>query len=171
MPLTVSVSISQSVTNPSTISWSDTSTGSDVAVTKKRIFLQRADGTYLVPAGTTTNYIETTASALDLDVLEEDGALSITTQWLNVSSAVLYETDPSIYCFSLYARQELFNLSKAQAANPKLMGDGEYWLNKVKFFGLVASAENAASVGADIYASQLLLDKAADLIDNEILFF
>lgn len=170
MPLTVSFSVNQLNTSPSVIVFTDTSTGTDAAVTKKRIYLQLADGSYLVPSGTSTDYIETTEASLNLDVLSEDKAVNVTVQWLDVSDTVLY-TLSGLYCFSLYAKQYLFDLTKAQAANPYLMKDADFWANKVALFGMIESAENAIEIGADIYAAQLLLDKASTYINNEILFY
>jgi hypothetical protein len=170
MALTVSFSVEQNYVSPSVLTLTDTSTGTDVAVVKKRIYLQEADGSYLVPSGTTTTYIETTEATLELDVLSEDKALNITVEWLNVDDDVLYDED-NLYCFSLYAEQYLYQLTQAQAGNPRLVNDGDYWQRKVELFALVKSAKNATALGADIYATQLCLDKAASYINNQTLFF
>lgn len=169
MALTVSFSVQQNYTAASTIVWTDTSTGSDVAVVKKRIFLQLADGTYLVPSGTTTDYVETTDGTVDLDVLSEDKALRITVQWLDVSDEVLYTTN-GLYVFSLYAEEYYFSLTQAQTANPKLVQDGDYYLNKIKLRCAIDEAANAATFN-DIYAAQSALDRAASFINNQTRFF
>lgn len=173
MALTVSFSVSQYYTSPSVIVWTDTSTGTDVAVTKRRIFLQLADGSYLVPDGTTTAYIETTESTVELDVLTEDKAINITVQWLDNSNTVLYDSDSldTLFCFPMYAKNYLSGLTTAQTGNSQLVKDGDYWHNKIEMLGWVKSAEDAVTFNADIYGAQYCLDKAATFIDNPVKFF
>ena len=79
MPLTPNFGASQNSGTPSTISFTDTSTGSDVAITKRRIYLLQANGTYLVPSGVTTNYVDWALanSSISLDVLSKDSALTV----------------------------------------------------------------------------------------------
>jgi hypothetical protein len=171
MPLVSSFSISQTNTEKSIITWTDTSTGSDVAVTKKRIYLQLHDGTYLVPEGTTTSYIETTGTTLEIDVLSEDKCLRIETNWLNASNAVLYGEDVSdLYVFDKYASEYDYSLQKAQTGNPKLVQDGDYYLNRVRLRCAIDEATTAKNYN-DQYAAQSALDRAASFINNQTLFF
>ena len=83
MPLVPNFTASQYSGTPSVITLTDTSTGSDGTIAKRRVYLLQANGTFLVPAGTTTEYIEwdLVDVSIALDVLSQDSALSITVQW------------------------------------------------------------------------------------------
>ncbi len=83
MSFSPSFSFSQPIGNPSIIIFTDTSSGSDANITTRKIYLRKSDGLYLVPTGTTTDYIEWSYSdsTIEVDVLEKDRALSITVQW------------------------------------------------------------------------------------------
>jgi hypothetical protein len=82
MPLTPLFTVSQP--NATTIRITDVSTGADAAITQRRVYLQQADGSYLVPTGTLTDYIEWNYldASIDIDVLNTDYALLILVQWL-----------------------------------------------------------------------------------------
>ncbi len=56
MPLIENFTATQYVATPNLLVLDDTSTGSDGAVTVRYVYLQKADGSYLVEEGTTTNY-------------------------------------------------------------------------------------------------------------------
>jgi hypothetical protein len=78
MPLTPNFSASQNYGTPSVITLTDTSTGSDGTIAKRRVYMLQANGTYLVPAGTTTNYVDWSLAdtSISLDVLAQDSALT-----------------------------------------------------------------------------------------------
>src|SRR5687768_17098244 len=93
MPLTVDFTVSQAAGLPSELTLTDTSTGSDAAVTQRRIYIQTDTGSFLVESGTSTEYENWAlplATAITLDLLDKDRAVQITVQWLNVSNAILY---------------------------------------------------------------------------------
>lgn len=56
MSFSPSFKISQSALNPALITATDNSTGSDGAISQRRITFQTSQSTYLVVAGTTTIY-------------------------------------------------------------------------------------------------------------------
>ena len=78
MALIPNFSTEQFSGTPNAFTITDTSTGSDVTITSRRIYLLQANGTFLVPAGTNTNYIvwNIADSSIVLDVLSQDTALS-----------------------------------------------------------------------------------------------
>ena len=55
MPLVPNFTASQFSGTPSIITLTDTSTGSDVTIAKRRVYLLQSNGTFLVPTGTTTD--------------------------------------------------------------------------------------------------------------------
>ena len=87
MPILPSFSTSQTLGVPESINFTDTSTGSDVNIVTRHVYMQAYDGTFLVQEGTTTDYEiwDYAASTITFDVLTKDYALLITVEWLGVS--------------------------------------------------------------------------------------
>lgn len=172
MSLTVSFTVAQSILAPSSLVIADTSTGTDAAVVTRRVYLQTAMGTYLVPANISTDYNlwpEPSAN-LTLNVLNADYALSILVQWLDVGNTVLYSKE-QIYCFTLYSEQFYYYLTQQQAAGNANIQDTNYFNNKIKLRTFIDSANNAVEFASDIYGSQECLDAAAYMVDNQNDFF
>jgi hypothetical protein len=172
MPLTTPAFITaQSTALPSMLSISDTSAGTDVALTSRRVYLQKSDGTYLVPEGTTTDYIVWAigdASAI-IDVMDKDYALLVRVDWMT-GTAVTY-TSQNLVVFSLYANQFLYQLTQYQTSSPAVINNQWYYDNKLKLVVSIDEAINAVEVGGDIVSSQSALDRAKYLIDNQSKFF
>lgn len=172
MALTPAFTCSQSV-DPNSFTLNDTSSGSDGAITQRRIYLTTYDNTTLVPSGTTTTYVNfplIDGNSILLDVLNVDYALAITLQWLNVSNAVLY-TLTQYFDFTANSEQFLFNLSTMQSSQPTIVNDRNYLQNKFNLRLFVDSANQAISLGNDVYKSQLELDMAQNMINNQIDYF
>ena len=119
MALTPNFSASQNYGTPNIITLTDTSTGSDATITKRRIYLLQSNGTYLVPTGTTTNYIDwdmtntTTREPLTiaLNVLTQDTALSITVEWLTAVNVMVVNKSISFALNTLFVIFEYFSLN------------------------------------------------------------
>ncbi len=82
--MSYSFTVSQPIGNPSSIIFIDTSTDIDPNVAERHIYLQKADGTFLVPTDSDTDYIlwplaDTTFEITN--ILDKDMALSITVEW------------------------------------------------------------------------------------------
>lgn len=172
MALTPNFATSQVIGSPSIVVLEDTSTGSDVAITQRRVYLQTAAGTYLVPAGTSTDYIAWSyASATkSIDALSKDYAISITVQWLNVADAVLY-TKTILVDLTLYSEQFAFNLCQTESSNPSILQDDNYLMNALRLRLNIDNSQNAVDIGGNIYIAQAALDKANYLIQNQQFFF
>lgn len=159
--------------NASTLTVTDTSTGTDGSINSRRIYLQAYDGTYIVPTGTTTNYIVWPlmdgSTEILTNILSKDYALSITVQWLSSSPAVLYSKN-ILYDFPGNAKIFGYQLSQYQSANEKLTNSKNYFLSKAQLWVYIKSSENAIQIGSDIGTAQLNLDAAKYLIDNPQLF-
>lgn len=172
MALTENFSVSQSLSEPSEITLTDTSTGSDGTVTSRRVYVIMANGEYLVEDGTTTDYEvwDYADEAITLDVLSRSVAPQIRVDWLNVSNSVLYtKTTP----FALTANDDLFayDLVQKLAAAPDIVNDNFFYSNFLKFMANQDAAENAILLASDTAAAQALLDRNYALILNESKFF
>lgn len=84
MPFIPSFTAEQLYSRPTILRITDTSTGSDPDINDRQIYLRKADGTYLVPQGITTDYISwlsDSGNVIDINVLNVDYALEIKIQW------------------------------------------------------------------------------------------
>lgn len=174
MALTPNFTASQSSGTPSTITLTDTSTGSDAAITQRRVYLLQADGTYLVVSGTTTDYEAWAyaSSTISLDVLSQDTALSITVQWLDSGNVVLY-TKTIAYGFSAYGETFYYGLTQSQVPiqNPAVALSTNYYQNKMKFRVFLDSADQAISFASDIYSASVCYDASTEMIANKAFYF
>lgn len=163
MALSASVAISQTKGLPSILTLTDNSTGSDGTVTYRRVFIQTANGTYLVKNGTTTTY-ETwlySASAIDLDLLDKDYALTILVKWYNAGNAELYSFTTKVGV-TLYNEAFDYGLTQLLSGNPLLVNDGNYFKNKSDLRTYIDSG-NSAVIYADLYNAQLCYDQATQI--------
>lgn len=172
MPLTPSFTASQNSGLPSTIVLTDTSTGSDVTITKRRVFLLQSNGQYLVPAGTTTNFIEWSLAniSISLDVLTQDTALSITVQWLTSSNVVVVNKTTS-FAFTAYNETFYYGLTEDQVANASLTSSNDWYQNKMILRVELDSATQAISFASDIFSAQAALNRATYISTNSNYFF
>jgi hypothetical protein len=150
----------------------DTSTGSDAAIDSRRVYLTKADGTYLVPQGTSTDYIvwSYSVSFIDIDVLDRDYALTITVEWLNDAGVALY-TKVYVFDFTTYSNFFHYYLTQTQASQPNIINDNNFWYNKLKLLVNIKDADNAIAYGSDVGNAQEALNRAYDLINKQNLFF
>src|SRR6185312_780359 len=105
MSLTPNFTAVQSTGDPSLVSLTDSSTGSDGAITSRRVSFRLANGNYLTLTGAATTqtfltwpYADATKS---FSVLQKPQSSSVTVDWLNVSGTVLY-TKTILWDFDLH---------------------------------------------------------------------
>lgn len=172
MPLTPSFTASQNSGTPNIITLTDTSTGSDVTITKRRVFLLQSNGQYLVPTGTSTNYIDWNLAdvSISLDVLTQDTALSVTVQWLTASNVVVTNKTTS-FAFTAYNETFYYGLTEDQVANSSLAYSNDWYQNKMILRVELDSATQAISFASDIFSAQSALDRATYISTNSNFFF
>lgn len=175
MALTPNFSASQTIGIPTNVNLTDTSTGSDGAITQRRVYLQQADGTYLVPTGTTTSYVlwNIGDASISINCLTQDTALSILVQWLNVSNVVLYSKSLAAD-FSLYNDQFSFNLTLSQATpvpNVNITSNIAYLTSRMQYYIFLLNAQNAIAFASDTYTAQSNLSSATYMQTNAQFFF
>lgn len=175
MPISPSFTTSQTIGQPSIIKLTDTSTGSDVTVVERRVYLVDALGEYVVPVGTTTDYVVWAIgnSTIDIDCLTKDMALNITVDWVNVSGTTVV-TYTLLRGFTLYNETYYYSLTQAQASQslpPSLIQDTNYYNNKMKLRVEIDNGNQAITYGGDIASSQECYDRASYLVANENFYF
>ena len=172
MPLSPNFTASQNSGTPNLIFLTDTSTGSDVTITKRRIYLLQSNGTYLVPTGTVTNYIEWALVDVttSLNVLIQDTALSITVQWLTASNVVVANKTTS-FAFTAYNETFYYGLTESQVANANLTASTNWYQTKMILRVELDSAYQAISFASDIFSAQAALNRATFISTNQSYFF
>lgn len=174
MALEASFSVVQLGT--STLVFTDDSTGADATVSERRIYLQQYDQTYLVPDGTTTDYIVwdiDDATITLVGILDRDYALDITVIWVaaNPDPDGTYEYE-QLTEFDAYTMTFLQGILAQKAARyPTIVNDNKFNLNVFKLYTYVLDARNAITVIQNIYLSQAALDLAYYMMQNTNNFF
>lgn len=174
LAVTVNWSASQNYGDITILTLTDTSTGSGSGITGRLIYLRKFNGDYLVPDGTTTDYIywpyvAGTGDTIDIDVLDKDYCLDISV--IFYSGSTTYSTKTILTLFTAYSELFLRQLTQAQAAKPRLLTDTNFWENKFTLRTLVDDAEQAVLSLNDQQIATYCLDKAKELTDNISAFF
>lgn len=172
MALTPNFTASQYSGTPNIITLTDTSTGSDVTITKRRVYLLQANGTFLVPQGTTTTYIDWSLAqtSIDLDVLSQDSALSITVQWLTSANAVVTSKTIS-FAFTAYNETFFYGLNQNLVGNSNLSASTDWFQYMSDLQLQIDSAQQAITFASDIYTAQAALNRATYISTNSQYFF
>ena len=174
MPLSPNFTASQNSGTPNLIFLTDTSTGSDVTITKRRIYLLQSDGTYLTPAGTPVNqhYIDWALidTTISLNVLIQDTALSITVQWLTAGNVEVASVTTS-FAFTAYNETFYYGLTESQVANANLTASTNWYQTKMILRVELDSAYQAISFASDIFSAQAALNRATFISTNQSYFF
>lgn len=171
MAFVAAFTVSQPLGEPNVITLTDTSTGTDADITQRRVYIRDAYGNDVLPEGT-TEYVEWdwADSSIDIDCLEEDMALLITVQWLDVSDAVLYDTNDKTGATS-YNEDFMYSLSQMLAANPKRVNDNGFLNNYAKMRVATDAGSNALTRYGDMVTTQLCYDVATEIRLNSVYLF
>ena len=172
MPIVPAIVVSQSGLTPTSVTVEDTSTGSNVAITSRRIYFETNQGTFLVVSGTTTNYEvwPLANSSQTWNLLPTDHAVNITVDWLDVDGAIV-NTLNGLYCLRQNNKNFVVYLGQLQAITPNILQDPIYAANLATYWAYVEYANSMVEWGADISNSQNLLDKATYMMQKEAIFF
>ena len=180
MPFSQNFTVAQTPANPAYIILTDTSTPpNDYAtydITTRRITITDAFGNFIVPAGTTTNYIDWPLldNPISLNVLTQDTAVNIKVQWLEILPGPVvtekYELNNN-YCFTEFNKQFLYYLIQLQSMTYSIIQDNNYWGNVGILWTNIIGAINSVEIGNDIFASQACLNRATFMAQNQANFF
>lgn len=148
MSLTPNFTIAQT-SNQSQLFLTDTSTGSDGAITDRQILIYRTDNSLLVPS------IDwpIANTSITIATLTMDVAINAVVNWIDSGGGVLY-TKAMIFAATQYAEQFYYGLTQQQSSQPNIVNDQNYFANKSKLRTLIDSATQAINVGNDIYSAQ-----------------
>lgn len=167
MPLVPYFTVAQT-SNAAQLVLTDTSTGSDGAITDRQILLYNAAGNPVVPP---IDWPIANAS-ITIAPLTADIALNVQINWNNSGGVPLY-TKSQLFAATQYAEQFFYSLTQQQAAttNLNILNDFPYYTNKSKLRTLIDSAVQAIAVGADIFSSQFCISIYQQMLNNPNLYF
>lgn len=167
MALTASFSEAQPVGEPSQIVFTDTSTGTDGSVTQRRIYIAKADGSFIVESGVTTDYNAwpnfPSSTTITLDLLDKDYATRLVVEWCDVSGNVLYSVQQDAVGFTSYNEDYDYGLTQLMTANPDLVDDNGFRQHKSDLRDFIDSGDRAISRASDLYNAQRCYDLATNL--------
>lgn len=157
---------------PSQVVFTDTSTGSDGAITSRRIYMAKVDGSFLVPSGTSTQYIvwPYIDTQITVDDLDKDYALLITVEWLDVSNNILYSKQ-LLLAFTIYNETFDYYLTQMMAANPLLVNDNNFFTQKSALRTYIDAGNQALTLASDQENAQLCYDQATNLRTSSQYYF
>lgn len=175
MPLAVNFNTSQPIGQPGMITITDTTTGSDVAVVSRRVYFRTATGTFLVEEGNSSQYELfpdfPTMTNETYDVLTKDYALTLTVEWLDNSSTVLYSLTKGPIGFKSYNEDWDYQLTQMASGNPMLINDDKFMETKSNLRTYIDSGDNAILNATDIFGAQQCYDLATQIRINSPYFF
>lgn len=169
MPLTPNFTVTQLPGTPEVVTITDTSTGSNVDITQRRVTIQDSLNNYLVPPGTLTDYIQWALVDTSIDVenaITKDYALTIKVDWLDVSNAVI-NTKTEIFYLTGYNDDFDYTLTQMLVANPMRFNDANFFENKIKLRHYMDEGVLAVSRAVDLYLAQVCFDEATKIRNNK----
>lgn len=175
MPLIQNFSATQTIGVPSVINLTDTSTGTDVTIVTRSVYILTASGSYLTASGgsynvpTFTPWVYTNAT-ISIDCLPQDLSLNIRVDWLDINGAVIY-TKTILFDFTMYGLLGSFSLTQDLSAAPNTIQDTNYWMNRMILRCNIDDADNAVFIGGNQFISQAALDREAYMLANQNLYF
>lgn len=173
MPFSPSFTVGQSLSNPGAVTLTDDSSGSDVLITQRRAYFTDEAGNYIVPSGTTTDYVAWALATNPITInslLSVDTAVLILIQWLNSSNVVLYESSNE-FCLRAYNKQQFVYLIQQQALNPGIVQDTVYYSNLCQYWINIVGANTMTEDAANLSGSQNCLNRATEMLQNESSYF
>jgi len=94
----------------------------------------------------------------------------IVVEWLDVTNVVLYDK-VGYYGLVQFNEEFDYGLTQNVAANPLLINDNSFWMNKLKLRVLIESGNNAIENVSDIYSAQQCYNMATDLRSSKQYLF
>lgn len=169
MPLTANFSSSESLSTLSDVTFLDTSTGSDLGLTGRRIYCRLANGKWLIEDGvesSTEAYVTwpIADTSLTVSLLVQSTTSSVRVDWMTGSTVSYTKTILTIW--DLYDYIFAFGLIQSQTATPTIINDVNYYSNFFKYITNLWNAECAVTYGNDLYSSAGALSKNQELSTN-----
>lgn len=169
--MVASITVAQSAITPESFTVTDTSTNVTGTITKRRIYVQDAQGNYLTGNGT-VDYDDWALINLSitLSFLTGNTAVNIRVDWLT-SLDVVVETLNANYGLSQFGKQFLFYLVQLQGLTPGIYQDSNYSGNIALLWTNIVGGDNAITYGNSLSAAQNCYNRADYMQQNQASFF
>lgn len=168
MPLIPSVSVGNNASTPSTFVVTDTSSGSDVAITTRNIFIYLDDNTLFT--GAAIPFPLSAGSSISLAILTEDLAYSVLMTW-NDSGGGVVEQSSVIGVFTGFLEWFYYSLTQHIAAQANVLNDTNFLTQYSNLRNFIDSANQSILIGQSIYNAQSMLLLGQALETNQNLIF
>lgn len=143
----------------------DTSTGSDGALTGRRIRIYTIDGNLFVAE---IPWAIADAS-ISLTILDKDYALNFVVDWdTNVSAAYSHD---GIFGFTRFGRFEYGQLIRLQSSKPNIKNDPDFYNYMLQMNIEIENTVFAIDEMEDQYASQKCIERYQELITKKSIFY
>lgn len=169
MPFTPSFLVGQSAETPANVTFTDDSSGSDVLITERRIFITDSQGNPVVPSGTITAYIVWALATNPItiqDLLPNDMDVDIEVTWNDVNGGELY-SEEAAYPLNENNKQFFFYLFQQQALSPGIVQDANYFSNLAEYWTNIVGSVNITENTAVIAAGQNAINRATYMMQNQ----
>lgn len=168
MALSPAILVSNNSVSTNTFTLQDVSTGSDVAIASRNIYLYLVDNSLFT--GAPISFPLSAGSSISPAILTQDFATSITVNWVDSGGNVLY-TISQLFVFTGYLEWFFYGLVQQIAANNSILNDTVFVGNWGKLRTLIDSANQSISIGGSIYNSQSMILLAQNMVTNQQLNF
>ena len=166
MPLVPNFTSTESLSSPGTITFTDTSTGSDNTLTVRTITLTYADGTVGSPIGWNIGQ----ASITIANLVPRSTTASVTVNWLDGATVVYTKT--ILMEWDLFDYVFMFGLIQTQTSTGgSILQDQNYLFNSMNYIVNLTNSETACNLIDDAYSSQSALDRNYALSQNQSKYF
>jgi hypothetical protein len=145
----------------------DTSSGSDGAITDRQILIYKTDNTLLLAA---IDFPLSAGSSITIAPLTQDVAVTVVLNWNNAGGVALY-TFNLIWAFVQYGLLFLQQLTQFQISNPLIINDTGWMNAKFGLFTEIQSALNAINTGQSVFAAQSCILRYQAVISNTNFYF
>lgn len=152
--------------DPTAILLTDSSTGSDGAITARTISLYTVQNNLLVsvipwPLASTT---------ITINPLTQDIALNVLVNWVDSGGASLYNLG-QIAAFTGYGEQFNYNLIQTETSSPGILQDVNYqnYVNTLNNY--LINAVKAISIGRNLGNAEAMILKETYLVQNSNLYY
>lgn len=155
--------------DPSALSVVDTSTGSDGAVVGRKINIFDISNALVAASPYDFPNFPGTTSIV-INPFQVDQAVNVVITWVNNVGGVLYSAS-KLYVSTGYAEALFYSLTQTQQGKPEIINDENYFSNKSKLRTLIDSAQQAITVGGDIFSAQDCIDLYTPMLQQPKLYF
>lgn len=174
MPIVPNFTAQESLSSNNLVTFTDTSTGTDLSLTNRKIYVRLANGNWLTAGGVqspTSAYMDWSYSdaSTTIDLLTNSTTANVTVEWY-AGSALTY-TKTILIEWDLYDYVFLFGLLSAQTSFPAVNANQGYWPNSFYMVTNLFQSEQAVELMDDLYSSQAALDRNQWLINNQNDYF